>query len=125
MPAQDVPAVESFQDRLLRRGEPATAAFRIIRGDDASVRQLRAFAQPVTGPDGEVIAVRGAYQDVSAQYHTQAAFSATREQLAGTEERAQAEHQLAVRLQQAITPQVSQPVRGRGHRCSREIPARQ
>jgi serine phosphatase RsbU (regulator of sigma subunit)/PAS domain-containing protein len=113
VPAQDVPAVESFQDRL-RRGEPATAAFRIIRGDDASVRQLRAFAQPVVGPGGEVIAVRGAYQDVSAQYHTQAAFSATREQLAGTEERAQAEHQLAVRLQQAITPQVSEPVEAAG-----------
>ena len=48
----DVPAVESFQDRLLRRGETATAAFRIIRGDDASVRQLRAFARPVSGPTG-------------------------------------------------------------------------
>jgi serine phosphatase RsbU (regulator of sigma subunit) len=113
VPAQDVPAVESFQERL-RRGEPATAAFRIIRGDDASVRQLRAVAQPVSEPGGEVIAVRGAYQDVSAQYHTQAAFSATREQLAGSEERAQAEHQLAVRLQQAITPQFSQPVEAAG-----------
>ncbi|HEY6791407.1 MAG TPA: SpoIIE family protein phosphatase [Trebonia sp.] len=114
VPAHDVPAVESFLDRLLRRGEPATAAFRITRDDDASVRQLRAFAQPVSGPGGEVIAVRGAYQDVSAQYHTQAAFSATREQLAGTEERAQAEHQLAVRLQQAITPQFSHPVEAAG-----------
>ena len=114
VPAQDVPAVESFQDRLLRRGEPATAAFRIIRGDDESVRQLRAFAQPVSGPDGEVIAVRGAYQDVSASYHTQAAFSATREQLVGTEEHLRAEHQLAVRLQEAITPQVSHPVEAAG-----------
>jgi serine phosphatase RsbU (regulator of sigma subunit) len=99
-----------FTDRLLRRHEPATAAFRIIRGDDGSVRQLRAYAQPARGAAGEVVAIRGAYQDISAQYHIQAAFSATREQLAGTEEHLRAEHQLAVRLQQAITPQVSHPV---------------
>jgi serine phosphatase RsbU (regulator of sigma subunit) len=114
VPAQDLPAVESFRDRLLRRGETATAAFRITRGDDASLRQLRAFAQPVSGPGGEVVAVRGAYQDVSAQYHTQAAFTATREQLVDSEERARAERQLAVQLQQAITPQVAQPVEAAG-----------
>jgi serine phosphatase RsbU (regulator of sigma subunit)/PAS domain-containing protein len=114
VPAADIPAVELFSDRLLRRQEPATAAFRIIRGDDSSVRQLRAFAQPVTGPAGDVVAVRGAYQDISSQYHTQAAFSATREQLAGTEEHLRAEHQLAVRLQEAITPEVSRPVEAAG-----------
>jgi PAS domain-containing protein len=113
VPAEDVPAVEYFQDRLLRRHEPATAAFRIVRGDDASIRQLRAFARPASGP-GDALVVRGAYQDVSAQYHTQAAFTAAREQLAGTEERARAERDLALRLQQAITPQVSQPVEGVG-----------
>ena len=114
VPTDDLPVVESFQDRLLRRGESATAAFRIIRGDDASVRQLRAVAQPVAGLGGEVIAVRGAYQDVSAVYHTQVAFSATREQLAGTEENLRAEHELAVRLQRAITPQVSRPLEAAG-----------
>jgi serine phosphatase RsbU (regulator of sigma subunit)/PAS domain-containing protein len=114
VPQGDVPAAELFAGRLLRRHEPATAAFRIIRGDDSSVRQLRAFAQPVSGPGGEVVAVRGAYQDISSQYHTQAAFSATREQLAGTEEHLRAEHQLAVRLQEAITPEVSRPVEAAG-----------
>jgi len=113
VPAEDLPLVESFQDRL-RRGEPATAAFRIIRGDDATVRQLRAVAQPVSGPGGEVIAVRGAYQDVSGMYLTQAAYSATREQLAGTEESLRAEHELAMRLQRAITPQVSRPLEAAG-----------
>jgi serine phosphatase RsbU (regulator of sigma subunit) len=112
--AEDIPAVESFQDRLLRRREPATAAFRIIRGDDGSVRQLRAYARPVTGPGEEVIAVRGAWQDVSARYHTQAAFTATRQQLAGTEERERAGHQLAVRLQQAIVPEVFEPAEAAG-----------
>jgi PAS domain-containing protein len=114
VPADDIAAVESFQNRLLLRREPATAAFRITRGDDGSVRQLRAYAQPLTGPSGDVIAIRGAWQDVSDRYHTQTAFTATRQQLAGTEERARAEHQLAVRLQQAIIPQVSQPVETAG-----------
>jgi len=114
VPSPDVSAVELFQDRLLRRHETATAAFRIIRGDDSSVRQLRAYAQPVAGPGGEVVAIRGAYQDISSHYHTQAAFSATREQLAGTEEHLRAEHQLAVRLQEAITPEVSHPVEAAG-----------
>jgi serine phosphatase RsbU (regulator of sigma subunit) len=78
------------------------------------VRHLRAFAQPVTGPAGDLIAVRGAYQDISGQLNTQVAFDLTRRQLAGTEERAREEHQLAVRLQQAITPQASQLVEAAG-----------
>ena len=114
VPADDIPAVAAFRDRLAWQREPVTAAFRIIRGDDASVRQVRVLAQPVAGPAGTVIAVRGAYHDVSDRYHTEAAFTATREQLAGTQERAREEHQLALRLQQAITPQVARPVEAAG-----------
>ena len=114
VPAEDIPVVTAFRDRLLRQHEAVTAAFRIIRADDQSVRQLRAFAEPVVGLTGEVIAVRGAYQDISAQYHTRTAFAATQEQLAGSEERAREEHDLAVRLQQAITPQASHPVDAAG-----------
>jgi serine phosphatase RsbU (regulator of sigma subunit)/PAS domain-containing protein len=114
VPAEDIPAVTAFRDRLLGQREAVTAAFRIIRADDQSVRQLRAFAQPVAGPTGEIIAVRGAYQDISARYHTRAAFAATQEQLADSEERAREEHDLAVRLQQAITPQASHPVDAAG-----------
>jgi serine phosphatase RsbU (regulator of sigma subunit) len=71
---------------------------------------LRAFAEPVTDPTGTLVAVRGAYQDVSADYHTQVAFAATRDRLADTEERAEEDRGLAVRLQQAITPQSAHPV---------------
>ncbi len=110
VPADDLSVVDTFRARLRDQQEPVSAAFRIIRADDASVRQLRAFGRPVAGPGGEVIAVRGAYQDVSAHYHTQAAFSATRAQLADTQERAREEHQLAVRLQEAITPNISHPI---------------
>jgi PAS domain-containing protein len=114
VPADDVPAVRAFRDRLTSQAGIVTAAFRVVRADDSSVRQLRAVAHPVTAPGGEVTAVRGAYQDVSDRYHTQAAFSATQEQLAHTERRAREEHELALRLQQAITPRISQPVEAAG-----------
>jgi PAS domain-containing protein len=110
VPADDVPAVNGFRDALLTERRESAAAFRVIRPDDRSVRQMRAYAEPVTDAAGVLIAVRGAYQDVSADYHTQLAFAVTREQLADTEQRAQEEHRLALRLQQAITPRSSDPV---------------
>jgi serine phosphatase RsbU (regulator of sigma subunit) len=110
VPAEDLPAVQGFRDTLLGEKREAAAAFRVIRGDDLSIRQIRAFAEPVTDPAGTLVAIRGAYQDVSADYHTQVAFAATRDRLADTEERAEEEHRLALRLQRAITPRTAGPV---------------
>ncbi len=110
VPPEDLPVVDSFRATLLEDKREAAAAFRIIRADDESVRQMRAFAEPVTDQAGTLVAVRGAYQDVSADYHTQVAFAATRDRLADTEERAEEEHRLALRLQQAITPRAAEPV---------------
>lgn len=110
VPADDVPAVQNFRHALLREKRETAAVFRIIRADDRSVRQLRAFAEPVTDSAGTLVALRGAYQDVSADYHTQVAFAATRDVLADTEERAEDDRRLALRLQQAITPRSAQPV---------------
>jgi len=109
VPPDDRPLVENFRHALLEEKREAAAAFRIIRADDESVRQLRAFAEPVTDQAGTLVAVRGAYQDVSADYHTQVAFAATRDRLADSEERAAEEHRLALRLQQAITPRTAKP----------------
>ena len=109
VPADDQAAVQSFRHTLLRDRREAAAVFRIIRAEDESVRQIRAFAEPIVDQAGTLIAVRGAYQDVSADYHTQVAFAATRDRLADSEERAAEEHWLAVRLQQAITPQAAAP----------------
>ena len=114
VPADDVRAVHGFRDVLLGERKPSAAAFRVIRPDDGSVRQIRAYAEPVLGPAGAVIAVRGAYQDLSSDYHTRLAFAAAREQLADTEQRAAEEHRLAMRLQQAITPRSAQPVDAAG-----------
>lgn len=109
VPVDDRPLVENFRHALLQEKREAAAAFRIIRADDGSVRQMRAYAEPVTDQTGMLVAVRGAYQDVSADYHTQVAFAATRDRLADSEERAAEEHRLALRLQQAITPRTAKP----------------
>ncbi|HXS65351.1 MAG TPA: SpoIIE family protein phosphatase [Streptosporangiaceae bacterium] len=110
----DRPAVEAFRSRLLEDKVPTAAMFRIVRADDASIRQVRAFAEPVTNHYGDLIAVRGAYQDVSAHYHTELALAATRDLLTDTQERADEEHRLAMRLQQAITPRSSHLVETAG-----------
>lgn len=110
----DVPAVESFRSRLLEDKVPTAAIFRIVRADDGSIRQVRAFAEPVTSQYGDLVAVRGAYQDVSAHYHTELALAATRDLLTDTQERAEEEHRLALRLQQAITPRSSHLVEAAG-----------
>jgi hypothetical protein len=114
VPSEDIPAVEAFLAALIDDRVPTAAFFRIIRQDDASVRQIRAFAEPVTDHYGALLAVRGAYQDVSSHYHTEVALAATRDQLTDTQERAEEEHRLAIRLQEAITPQSSHLVEGAG-----------
>jgi serine phosphatase RsbU (regulator of sigma subunit)/PAS domain-containing protein len=114
VPAEDVPVVRGFRDTLLTERRESAAAFRVVRPADGSVRQIRAYAEPVVDPAGAVVAVRGAYQDLSADYHTRVAFAAAREQLADSEERAAEEHRLALHLQQAITPRVAEPVAAAG-----------
>jgi PAS domain-containing protein len=103
----DAPTAAAFRARLLGDKAVAVAAFQVVRQDDASIRQVRAFAEPVLGRDGEVLAVRGAYQDVSARYHAEIALAVTRDQLSGSEQRVAEEHQLALQLQEAITPHSS------------------
>jgi PAS domain-containing protein len=101
--AADRAGVRRFRQALLRAREPGVAVFRIVRPGDTAVRQIRVFAEPVlVGED--VVALRGAFQDVSAHYQTQVALAATRDQLADSEQRAAEEHQLALRLQRAIMP---------------------
>src|ERR1700722_13605884 len=93
----------------LHSREPTVAVFRIVRPGDTAIRQIRIFAEPVVVDDA-LVALRGAFQDVSAQYHTQVALAATRDQLADSEQRAAEEHLLALRLQRAIMAQDEPPV---------------
>ena len=106
----DKPVVKRFRQRLPEQREAVTAAFRVVHPDDRSIRQIRVFAEPVVDATGAVVALRGAFQDISAHYHTQVALAATRDQLADSEQRVAEEHLLALRLQQAIMPPDEQPV---------------
>jgi serine phosphatase RsbU (regulator of sigma subunit)/PAS domain-containing protein len=110
----DVPAVREFRDTVVRVGLPASTTFRIVRADDGSVRQIRVFAEPVLGPAGTAESVRGAFQDITAEYQTRVVLAATRDQLADSEHRADEEHLLAVRLQRAILPPTAPPVEAAG-----------
>jgi serine phosphatase RsbU (regulator of sigma subunit) len=112
--AADKPVVRRFRQNLLEQGETLTAAFRVVRPDDRSIRQIRVFAEPVADAAGAVVGLRGAFQDVSAHYHMQVALSATREQLAESQQRFAEEHLLALRLQQAIMPPDEPPVEASG-----------
>jgi hypothetical protein len=111
--AADRAPVRRFRQSLLHRREPAVAVFRIVRPGDTAIRQIRIFAEPVLAGD-EVVALRGAFQDVSAHYHTQVALAATQDQLADSEQRADQEQQLALRLQRAIMPEDEPPVEAAG-----------
>jgi Stage II sporulation protein E (SpoIIE) len=111
--AADRAPVRRFRQSLLHRREPGVAVFRIVRPGDTAIRQIRIFAEPVLAGD-EVVALRGAFQDVSAHYHTQVALAATQDQLADSEQRAAEEQQLALRLQRAIMPEDEPPVEAAG-----------
>jgi len=97
----DREAVQRFTEALLRLRTPAVGSFRLLRGDGA-VRTIRAFGETVTDEEDQPILVRGAYQDMSEAYHTQAAFAVTRDQLVRSEQRADDQERLALRLQHAI-----------------------
>jgi serine phosphatase RsbU (regulator of sigma subunit) len=102
--AADRTLVKRFQQSLLSRREPAVAVFRLVRPGDTAIRQIRVVAEPVLAAD-EVVGLRGSFQDVSAHYHTQVALAATQDQLADSEQRAEQEQLLALRLQRAIMPE--------------------
>jgi len=108
--AADKAAVRRFGQELPAGLDARSTTFRIVRPDDSSVRQVRVFAEPVADATGTVVALRGAFQDVSAHYLTQVALAATRDQLADSEQRAAEEHRLALRLQRAILPPEDHPV---------------
>jgi serine phosphatase RsbU (regulator of sigma subunit) len=112
--AADKQAVKRFRHSLSEQREALTATFRVVHPDDRSIRQIRVFAEPVMDTVGTVVALRGAFQDVSAHYHMQVALAATRDQLADSEQRVAEEHRLALRLQQAIMPPDEEPVAASG-----------
>ncbi|MFG1968489.1 SpoIIE family protein phosphatase [Nonomuraea fuscirosea] len=99
----DEVALGRFLRTVLHHRRFAATAFRLQRPDGVA-RHMRVVAEPVFGPDGRLMAVRGAYQDISSQHWTEVALAVTRDQLAHTEEQSAARDRLALQLQQAIMP---------------------
>jgi PAS domain-containing protein len=109
----DEPSIGRFLRTLFHHRRPASTAFR-MRRPDGIVRHIRVIAEPELGADGELRAIRGAYQDISSQHWTEVALAATRDQLAHTEQQAAEHNRLALRLQRAIMPAAHAPVKTAG-----------
>ncbi|WP_206786221.1 SpoIIE family protein phosphatase [Amycolatopsis sp. MtRt-6] len=105
----DAPAIGRFLRAVLHHKRPSSTAFRLQRSDGVA-RHIRVVAEPVVDGRGELVAVRGAYQDVSSQHWTEVALAATRDRLAETEQEAMERNRLALQLQHAIMPPAKGPI---------------
>ncbi|MFI9818626.1 SpoIIE family protein phosphatase [Saccharothrix variisporea] len=113
----DVPAIERFLRTVLRYRRAGSASFRLLRPDGVA-RHIRVVAEPVLDPAGHLLAVRGAFQDISAQHWTEVALSATRDRLAHTEQHVAEQQRLTVQLQQAIMPAAEPSIEAFGLRIA-------
>lgn len=121
----DAESVRRLVRTLVRYHRPASAAFRLIR-PSGDTRHIRVVAEPVLDHDGNLLALRGAYQDISAQHWTEVALSATQDRLAHTEQHAAEQSRLARQLQQAIMPDKQPSIEAFGlHIAVRYRPAEQ
>ncbi|MFF3071914.1 SpoIIE family protein phosphatase [Kitasatospora sp. NPDC057904] len=105
----DEPAVRRLLDTVRRRHRTASGIFRIAL-PDGTHRYAHVIAEPVLDNNGRLLAVRGAYHDVSAQHRTEVALGATQERLIDSEQQTVEGEQLALRLQQAILPAAPPPL---------------
>ncbi|MEU6947718.1 SpoIIE family protein phosphatase [Streptomyces sp. NPDC046316] len=101
---EDGEALTDLLRVLTERRTGAQAVLRIVVGDRA-VRHVRVAAEPLLD-GGTVTGFAGVYQDVSASRRTEAALTATFDQLTAVRTRAELRHQMAQQLQQAIVPEV-------------------
>ncbi|MEU5760179.1 SpoIIE family protein phosphatase [Nocardia sp. NPDC047648] len=113
----DSEAVRGFLRTLLRYRRSASTAFRLIR-PNGDARHIRIIAEPVVDTAGHLLAIRGAYQDISAQHWTEVALSATQDRLAHTEQQAAEQSRLALQLQQAIMPAAQPSIEAFGLRIA-------
>ncbi|MFF5703816.1 SpoIIE family protein phosphatase [Streptomyces sp. NPDC012794] len=99
----DAAALGRFLRAVMRYRRPASVNLR-LRRSDGILRHIRVVAEPVLDSAQRLHAVRGAYQDISAQHWTEVALAATRDQLALTEAESAERNRLALQLQHAIMP---------------------
>ncbi|MCZ0206423.1 SpoIIE family protein phosphatase [Streptomyces sp. UMAF16] len=99
---------------LVSRGHPLDVPFRT--GTAAGVRHLRLVAEAVTAPDGTPVEVHGFVQDLTAQRSAELALVESERAMLLQHGTLQAERALAARLQHALLPLPSKPVRLAGLR---------
>ncbi|WP_457032484.1 ANTAR domain-containing protein, partial [Kitasatospora sp. P5_F3] len=99
------------QAELLRTGQVADAALEFrVRSADGNTRSVRAVAEGVAGGAvGEVLAVRGVVQDVTAWRRAEERLAETRARLAEQVRQTAAEHRAVRALQHALTDVPSGP----------------
>ncbi|MFJ9809170.1 SpoIIE family protein phosphatase [Streptomyces sp. NPDC101158] len=105
----DATTIRRFLQSVLHQRRAGSTAFRLLRHDGV-VRHIRVIAEPTLGADDGLQAVRGAFQDISAQHWTEVALTATRDRLAATEEEAEERNRLTLQLQHAIMPPAKPPL---------------
>ncbi|MFE3874528.1 SpoIIE family protein phosphatase [Kitasatospora sp. NPDC059146] len=113
----DEPAVRRLVDTVRQRHRTASGVFRLAL-PDGTHRYAHVIAEPLLDDDGRLLAIRGAYHDVSAQHRTEVALDATQERLVDSEKQASEGEQLALRLQQAILPSAPPPLAAMGLRAT-------
>lgn len=113
----DSAALGRFLRAVLRHRRPASVNLR-LRRPDGITRHIRVVAEPVLDADQRLHAVRGAYQDISAQHWTEVALAATRDQLAHTEAESAERSRLALQLQHAIMPPTPPAIEAPGLRVA-------
>lgn len=119
----DREAVRLLAERLLAGHASATLEFRVVRPDGIA-RTVRAIAETVPGNrDGEVLAVRGVIQDISAWRHTEKALADTRARLAEQVRQTAVEHRAVRALQHALMDVPSSPPAPNLDVAARYLPA--
>ncbi|MFI8261082.1 MULTISPECIES: SpoIIE family protein phosphatase [unclassified Streptomyces] len=113
----DSAALDRFLRAVLRHRSPASVDLR-LRRPDGITRHIRVVAEPVLDSDRRLYAVRGAYQDISAQHWTEVALAATRDQLAHTAAESAERNRLTLQLQHAIMPPTPPAVEAPGLRVA-------
>ncbi|WP_432102510.1 PP2C family protein-serine/threonine phosphatase [Streptomyces sp. bgisy091] len=113
--AEDQPLLTSMVTDCLVDGRPMDGEFRILL-PDGSIRTLHMMGEPVLDSDGCTASMWAVLRDVSRLRRSQHLVGRTRNALHSREERARAEHRVAVEFQEAVLPpwRGSLPVPGRG-----------